>query len=70
MTVCVAPYLCLLRQLKSVDTVSEVGGERVVQLAQRLLQCLERLFVLLQCLQLLLQTDLSVDRLEDTKSLD
>lgn len=62
------PHLCLLRELKCVDAVSKVGRERVVKLAQRLLQRLKRLFVLLQCLQLLLQTDLPVHRLEDTPS--
>lgn len=68
MRVCVVLYLRLLRELKGVNAVSEVGGECVVQLAQRLLQGLERLFVLLQSLQLLLKTDLSVHRLEDIKS--
>lgn len=68
--VCVVLYLRLLRELKGVDAVSEVGSECVVQLAQRLLQCLERLFVLLQCLKLLLKTDLSVHRLQDIKSWD
>lgn len=40
----------------------------MVQLAQRLLQRLERVFVLLQTLQLLLKADLPVHRLEDIKS--
>lgn len=41
----------------------------MVQLAQRLLQRLECLLVLLQCLQLLLEADLPVHRLdEDTDS--
>lgn len=57
-------YLCLLCELDGVDAVSEVGRERLVQLAQRLLQLLESLFVLLQSLQLLLEADLPVDRLE------
>jgi len=62
-------YLCLLCELDGVDTVSEVGRERLVQLAQRLLKCLERLLVLLQSLQLLLEADLPADRLEgDTYS--
>lgn len=63
-------YLRLLRELKGVDAVGEVGGERVVQLAQRLLQRLERLLVLLQSLQLLLEADLPVHRLQDIKSTD
>lgn len=58
-----ALYLCLLWELEGVYAVSEVGGECVVQLAQRLLQRLERLFVLLQCLQLLFKADLPVHRL-------
>ncbi len=58
-------YLRLLRELEGVDAVGEVRGERVVQLAQGLLQRLERLFVLLQSLQLLLEADLPVHRLED-----
>lgn len=57
-------YLRLLRELEGVDAVGEVGGERVVQLAQRLLQRLQRLLVLLQRVQLLLQTNLPVDRLQ------
>ena len=61
-------YLRLLRELEGVDAISEVGGQCVVQLAQRLLQCLERLFILLQSLQLLLKADLPVHRLEDIKS--
>lgn len=65
---CLLPHLCLLRTLKRVDSVSKVGRERVVKLAQRLLQRLKRLFVLLQRLQLLLETDLPVHRLEDTPS--
>lgn len=62
------PHLRLLRELKGVDSVSKVGRERVVKLAQRLLQRLEQLFVLLQRLQLLLEADLPVHRLEDTAS--
>lgn len=42
----------------------------MVELAQRLLQCLERLLVLPQSLQLLLETDLPVHRLQDIKSTD
>lgn len=63
-------YLRLLRELEGVDAVSEVGGERVVQLAQGLLQRLQRLLVLLQSLQLLLQTDLPVHRLRGVKTRD
>lgn len=62
------PYLRLLRELEGVDAVGEVGGERVVQLAQRLLQRLQRLLVLLQSLQLLLQTNLPVHRLRGIKT--
>lgn len=62
-----ALYLRLLRELEGVYAIGEVGCERVVQLAQRLLQRLERLFVLLQCLQLLLEADLPVHRLEVEK---
>lgn len=58
-----ALYLCLQGELECVDAISEVGSECVVQLAQRLLQGLQRLFVILQFLQLLLETDLAVQRL-------
>lgn len=64
-----ARYLCLLWELEGVYAISEVGGECVVQLVQRVLQWLECLFVLLQCLQLLLKADLPVHRLDkDTDS--
>lgn len=62
-------YLRLLWELEGVYAISEVGSECVVQLAQRFLQRLERLFVLLQCLQLLLEANLPVQCLnEDAES--
>lgn len=60
-----ALYLCFLWKLEGVYAISEVGGERVVQLAQRLLQRLEHLFVFSQCLQLLLEADLPVHCLDE-----
>lgn len=63
-------HLRLQGELKGVDAIREVGGERVVQLAQGLLQRLERLLVLLQRLQLLLEDELPVRCLQSNTSGD